>query len=591
MAEQKTELQRTTAPVSAAPASGASSPLQRVISNTSGRWQSLPKAQRTRWAMLAAIALALTAGLSWYGSRTEWKVLFSGLDTKDVQVVSQELTAAGISAKISSDGGAVLVPDDMLDKARMEVASKGMPQSGRMGFEIFDKPNWVGSEFDEKVNYQRALEGELEHTIATLGAVRSARVHLAMAKQSLFASEEHSAKATVVLKLRKGNLGDGQAESIRNLVAGAVENLQPGQVTLVDADGRLNLIAPSQTVQQMDAVRQMEQELIAMLEPVAGRENVRATVHAEYVEATEEKTDEVYDPSLSATVSMERSEQAQGTAPRTAAGVPGAQSNTAAATQGQPANPAQPNTPPLMQNAAANLPVYPQNGSGTSNNVRQENASYAVTRHLTHTAEGPGRVRRLTVAVLVNDRPQSEGTGKTVHTVWKQRSADEMRRLEQLAQAATGFDAKRGDQLVLENVSFQTNNNEVVVAPMQRITEQAQEVIRTPGLLRTVGLVVVGLLLVLMVLRPMVKQTAELMRAPQPLAAAASVPVSLAESSNQPLLAAGDSSLPARNGMHKLEPQGDEQVIFEQVTQQIRQEPKQSTRLLEHWIGLDPEEE
>jgi len=115
----------------------------------------------------------MCAAMVWFAGRTDWKTLFTGLDGKDVAQVSQEVAAAGIPYQLTPDGSGVQVPAEMLDKARMEVATKGMPQTGRLGFELFDKPNWVGSEFDEKVNYQRALEGELEHTIGTLGVVRS----------------------------------------------------------------------------------------------------------------------------------------------------------------------------------------------------------------------------------------------------------------------------------------------------------------------------------------------------------------------------------------------------------------------------------
>ena len=167
-------------------------------------------------------------------------MLFSGLDGKDTQQVSQELAAAGIPYELTTDGTGIQVPADMVDKARMEVAAKGMPQTGRLGFELFDKPNWVGSEFDERVNYQRAMEGELEHTIETISAVRSARVHLVLPQPSLFTSEEKAAKASVVLKLKRGSVDPDQADAIRSLVAGSVENLSPDQVTLVDADGRVN---------------------------------------------------------------------------------------------------------------------------------------------------------------------------------------------------------------------------------------------------------------------------------------------------------------------------------------------------------------
>ncbi len=131
--------------------------------------------RRWRIGISGLLIAAMCAGLFWYSGKTDWRVLFSGLDAKDTQQIVQELSAAGISYQMTEDGSGVEVGADQVEKARMEVATRGMPQSGRMGFELFDKPNWVGSEFDEKVNYQQALEGELEHTIGTLAVVQSAR--------------------------------------------------------------------------------------------------------------------------------------------------------------------------------------------------------------------------------------------------------------------------------------------------------------------------------------------------------------------------------------------------------------------------------
>ena len=193
------------------------------------RVAAMPSSKRNWLVASVAFLLAATSAMVWYGNRPDWRVLFSGLEPKDVQQVSQELAAAAIPFQLSPDGSGVQVAADQLDKARMDVAAKGMPQTGRLGFELFDKPKCVGSEFDEKVNYQRALEGELERTIGTLAQVRSARVHLVLPQQSLFAAEERPAKASVVLQLRRSGIRLEAADSIRNLVAGAVENLSPEQ--------------------------------------------------------------------------------------------------------------------------------------------------------------------------------------------------------------------------------------------------------------------------------------------------------------------------------------------------------------------------
>jgi flagellar M-ring protein FliF len=553
------------------------------------RVMALPAGKRN-WLLAAVVFLAaICAGMAWFAGRTDWKVLFSGLDGKDVQQVSQELAAAGIPYEVTGDGAGVQVPAEMLDKARMEVAAKGMPQSGRLGFELFDKPNWVGSEFDEKVNYQRALEGELEHTIETLGMVRSARVHLVLPQQSLFSAEEKAAKASVVLKLKRAILDSEQADSIRSLVAGAVENLSPEQVTLVDADGRVNLKSRSKDAAQADVEAAMESKLVAMLEPLAGRDNVRATVNVSYDEGSEERTDEVYDPNQTATLTLQKSEQTA--AQRGAAtGVPGTASNSpagapAGAVAGSQAA-ASPNTPPLLQREV--LPVYPQQGGGVGQSLRQENGTYGVTKHLSHTEEGPGRIRRVTAAVVVNDRSVMEGAGKMEHTVWKPRSVDEMRRLEELARAAVGFDAKRGDEVAMENVSFSSNAPEMKPPVMDRVMEEARSLLHSqPGLMRTAMIGMCGVLLVLFVLRPVAKQVTATLKEPA-LLTAGSAAVTFDEPVNARELepVAEKVQLPVRVMTRT---QQEQHAIFESVSDHIRRDPAQSTRLLEAWIGSGEE--
>ncbi|WP_158944150.1 flagellar basal-body MS-ring/collar protein FliF [Granulicella sp. S190] len=576
-------------------AGAGSSPLERMqamASALSERLKVMPAAKRT-WLIAAGVFLAaMCAGMIWFAGRPDWRVLFNGLDAKDVQQVSQELAAAGIPYETTADGAGVQVPADMLDKARMEVAAKGMPQTGRLGFELFDKPNWVGSEFDERVNYQRALEGELEHTIGTLGVVKSARVHLVLPQPSLFTAEEKVAKASVVLKLKRAALDPEQADAIRSLVAGSVENLSADQVTLVDADGRVNFKPRSSNAAEADAEQAMEAKLVAMLEPLAGRDNVRATVNVSYDEGSEERTDEVYDPTEAATLSMQKSDQilagrgGPSGVPGTASNSPGASAEGAVA--GSQAA-AAPGTPPLLQKQAQALPVYPQQGGGQGQSTHQENETYGVTKHMVHTAEGPGRVRRVSAAVVVNDRSITEGAGKLEHTVWKPRSAEEMHRLEELAQAAVGFDARRGDQVVMQNVSFSTNSPEVKPPAMDRLIEEMRGLLHTqPGLTRTAVIGLCGVLLVLFVLRPVAKQMTATLREPMLLPAPAGHAV-IGGVEHEQLLPEGEVEderlLPrAKNKTYQLQ-----QGIFEQVSEHIRREPAQSTRLIEAWIGTTEE--
>jgi flagellar M-ring protein FliF len=565
---------------------------QAMASAMRERLMAMPAAKRT-WLLAAGVFLAaVCAGMIWFAGRPDWRVLFNGLDAKDVQQVSQELAAAGIPYETTADGAGVQVPADMLDKARMEVAAKGMPQTGRLGFELFDKPNWVGSEFDERVNYQRALEGELEHTIGTLGVVKSARVHLVLPQPSLFTAEERVAKASVVLKLKRDALDPEQADAIRSLVAGSVENLSTDQVTLVDADGRVNFKPRSSNAAEDDAEQAMEAKLVAMLEPLAGRDNVRATVNVSYDEGSEERTDEVYDPTEVATLSMQKSEQVS-TGRGGPSGVPGTASNSpGASAEGAVAGSqaaAAPGTPPLLQKQAQALPVYPQQNGAQGQSIHQENGTYGVTKHLLHTEEGPGRLRRVSAAVVVNDRSMTEGVGKLEHVVWKPRSTEEMHRLEELAQAAVGYDARRGDQVVMQNVSFSTNAPEVKPPAMDRLMEEVRGLLHAqPGLVRTAVIGLCGVLLVLFVLRPVATQMTATLREPL-LLPAASGHVGVGGLGEEQLLPLPEESaeemLPrSRNKTYQLQ-----QGIFEQVSEHIRREPAQSTRLIEAWIGTSEE--
>lgn len=562
---------------------------QETFSKLRERVMEIPPAKRT-WLLASLIFMAaICVAMIWYANKPDWRVLFNGLDSKDIQQVSQELAAAGISYQATADGAGVEVPAQMLDKARMEVAAKGMPQTGRMGFELFDKPNWIGSEFDEKVNYQRALEGELEHTIGTLGVVRSARVHLVLPQPSLFTSEEKAAKASVVLKLKRGSLDQEQIDAIRSLVAGSVENLNADQVTLVDADGRVNFKQRSNNAVEADAEAAMEAKLVAMLEPLAGRDNVRATVSINYDESREERTDEVYDPTAVATLSMQKSEQIS--TPRgQASGVPGTASNSPAgspegAVAGSQAA-AAPGTPPLLQKQS--LPVYPSQGAAAGQSLREENGTYGVTKHLVHSEEDPGRVRRVSAAIVVNDRSVTEGTGKLTRAIWKPRSTEEMRRLEQLAQAAVGYDSRRGDQVVLENISFSTNAPEVPPPTMDRLLNEGKNLLQSqPGLLRNVTTALCGVLLVLFVLRPVGLAITSALRAPKVLPTISSQVAMLPASGAMPGM---DSDLPEDFLIPRPQPRSQlHQGIFEQVSEHIRREPVQSTRLIEAWIGTTPE--
>src|SRR5882724_9855705 len=190
---------------------------------------------------------ALVAGIIFFFGHLlatpDYKPLMTGMDPADAQALAGRLAGKNIAYQLSPDGKTVSVPSDKIDSSRLEIASEGMPHSGRLGFELFDKLNWGQTEFDEKVNYQRALEGELERTIATLRDVESARVHLVMPTDSVFLDREREAKASVILRVHHGQLSEETHLAIASLVSGAVDKLSPQNVTVIDADTNQPLFA------------------------------------------------------------------------------------------------------------------------------------------------------------------------------------------------------------------------------------------------------------------------------------------------------------------------------------------------------------
>ena len=250
--------------------------------------------------LLLVAGVGLIAGTLWVFvtllGQPKYVTLYSGLRPEDAQAMGGKLAAKNIPYQISPDGSSLLVPEDKLDASRLETAAAGLPRSARLGFELFDTPNWAGSDFTEKVNYQRALEGELERTLGTLSEVEGVRVHLVMAQESLFTEQEHEAKAAVIIKTRGGRLSEQAQLAIPQLVASAVEGLRPENVTVVDADSNTPLLHGRDGGRAYAPDEELAKTLVHTLEPVVGADHVRASVHVEYDLGTSEETQETYDP-------------------------------------------------------------------------------------------------------------------------------------------------------------------------------------------------------------------------------------------------------------------------------------------------------
>jgi flagellar M-ring protein FliF len=472
--------------------------------------------------------------------------LYSGLGPGEAQNIAKRLDSQKIAYEISPDGASIRVPTGKLDAVRVDMASQGMPSTGRLGFELFDQPNWTGSDFAEKVNYQRALEGELERTIQTIGGVEAVRVHLVLPKESLFSDHESEAKASIVLKLRGGRLPDDSIYAITHLVAGSVEGLQPENVTLIDADGRMPIMVSgkggSRRASEPDTA--MEDKLVAALAPVVGIGRVKASVTVDYDLSSTEISNEVYDPNQTVVLTSSITEEnTQGAGP---AGIPGTTSNVPTG------------KPPAATNPA----------SGDSSSQKAENKTFGVTRTVKHTLLPAGQIKRIAAAVLIDDAmDEADQNGQTVQKRRK-RTTQEMQRLQEIASAAIGIDTQRGDKLAVQNLSFEglpVNEKPEPPSGFQRFTPIIDRYI---GSIRYVALLLLFVLVYLLVLRPVKKQI---------LTAVRQVPARL-KAENQAALAAaaGGGALPATAAAGEALPAGDGQrtlKLKQQLTDTVRKEP------------------
>ena len=370
-------------------------------------------------------------------AKPDYSVLYTSLQPQDAQQVTAALSQLAIPYDQSADGTSISVPADQLNRARLRLAAEGLPHSGQLGFELFDKTNWSGSDFAEQVNYQRALEGELDRTIETIHGVRTASVQITMAHDSLFTSEARPAKAAVLLGLDTGvALDPSMGNAIRHLVASSVDHLSADDVAILDAQGDL-LLADNEPGNGSPAQARVEDQLrakiIATLAPIVGAAHVRASVSVAYDPTSGDDTQETYDPQKSAVLTSTRTSTSNQSAG--ASGVPGTTSNLP---------PAQaPGT-----NYNAQLGLSGQQGETSASET------FAVSRTVSHEIRPAGMLQRVTAAVVVDDGAQT--VMKNGHAVSQPvpRSPQEMQQFQTLVAAAIGINATRGDVLTVSNLPF-----------------------------------------------------------------------------------------------------------------------------------------
>ncbi|MBV8874462.1 MAG: flagellar M-ring protein FliF [Metakosakonia sp.] len=417
----------------------------------------------------AAAAVAIVVAMVLWAKSPDYRTLYSNLSDQDGGAIVTQLTQMNVPYRFSDNGGAIEVPADKVHELRLRLAQQGLPKGGAVGFELLDQEKFGISQFSEQVNYQRALEGELARTIETLGPVKTARVHLAMPKPSLFVREQKSPSASITVNLAPGRaMDDGQITAIVHLVSSAVAGLPPGNVTVVDQSGRLLTqsntagrdLNDAQLKYSADVEGRVQRRIESILAPIVGNGNVHAQVTAQIDFANKEQTEEQYQPNGDASQAVLRSrqtnesEQIGGNYP---GGVPGALSN-----QPAPANAAPITTPPANQQNGQQNGQQNQNGqqtasSATSNAVprnttRNETANYEVDRTIRHTKMNVGDIERLSVAVVVNYRTLPDGKTEAL-------SADQLKQIEDLTREAMGYTEKRGDTLNVVNSPFNATDD------------------------------------------------------------------------------------------------------------------------------------
>ncbi|MBZ9568284.1 MULTISPECIES: flagellar basal-body MS-ring/collar protein FliF [Modicisalibacter] len=508
----------------------------------------------------AAAAIALIAVLLLWAQSPTYRVLYSNLTNADGGRIVGELDKRGVPYRFSEGSGAIMVPADQVHLLRLQLAEQGLPKGGNVGFELMDNQAFGISQFAEHVNYQRSLEGELAQSIQALGPVSTARVHLSLAKPSVFVREREPAKASVVLTLQPGRvLGEGQVNAIVHMVSSSVADLATDAVTVVDQDGRLlsrsdgDLNGLDGT--QLDYVQKVEKNyrrrIERILAPILGADNVRAQVSAEIDFSRRERTAEHYGPNQPPNEAAVRSRQVDATytgGDELARGVPGALTNTppgAAASpidNGQNGQNGQGNAGQAPGNNAANNAANNPRANAQGTNAQGNNSpkrrlqssdtvNYEVDRQVDHVRFERGGVDRLSVAVVVNYRDAVNDQGETVR---KPLSDQEMASINRLVRQAVGFSATRGDAVEVVNSPFTQKDTSVPPTPWWQSPEIIQLAL-TLGRYLLVALA--ALFLWLLILRPLIKrQTA------QPIAQGASGGALRTPSSAESALESGEAA-------------------------------------------------
>ncbi|MDQ7743600.1 flagellar basal-body MS-ring/collar protein FliF [Hydrogenophaga pseudoflava] len=412
----------------------------------------LDRAQKIKMGLGAFGLLAIAIALFFMGRQPDWKVLYNNLGDKDGGAIIAQLTTMNVPYKYTEGGGAIMVPADKVHDTRLRLASQGLPKGSVSGFELMEANRFGMTQFQERLTFQRGLEGELTRSIQSLSSVQAARVHLALPNQNGFFREQQKPSASVLLTLHPGRtLDKAQIAGIVHLVASSVPEMNPKAVSIVDDAGTLLSAAPDGMAQGADTqklqyTQQIEQlytrRILDMIEPLVGVGNVKAQVSADVDFSLAESTSEQHRPNQGSEPGAVRSQQIveDGTpAQAQPAGVPGATTNQPPATGTAPIN-----------GAAAPLGVA-SNADKAGTQRRESVINYEIDKTVRTVREASGTVRRLTAAVVVNHRSVADKTGKVVTTAIP---PEQLEQMTALVRETIGFKQERGDSVNVVNAVF-----------------------------------------------------------------------------------------------------------------------------------------
>ena len=470
------------------------------------RLSALDRSQRMR--LGAGIALLVVAAVAAMvmGRQPDYKVLFSNLSDKDGGAIVAQLSQMNVPYKHADGGGAILIPAERVHDVRLRLATQGLPRGSVTGFELMETNRFGMTQFQERLNFQRGLEGELTRSIQALSSVQGARVHLALPNQNGFFREQQKPSASVLVSLHPGRILDrAQLAGIVHLVASSVPELAPSAVSVLDDTGKLLSQSPDAAgeeginAQQLLYVQQIEQQyarrIMEILEPVVGRNNVKAQVSAELDFSRTESTSEQFRPNQTPDSGAIRSQQvleSSGTANKTATGVPGAVANQPPAPSAAPVNGANP-----APTAGG------QQGAEESTSKRESTTNYEVDKTVKVTRGNNWAIKRLSAAVVVNYQALAEEKGGASP---KPLTPEQIEQMTGLVRETIGFNKERGDSVNLMNTPFLSSETPAPAVPLWK---QPETIELAKTFAWPLGAVLFAALVLLGLVRPALKGTAK----------------------------------------------------------------------------------